>query len=149
MESAADKRVQELSGKHKASGKVLMEEVTIPEKTAVQGEARKNTGLEAAEMLALRFHLANELAYYCFMDAARSPETPGLETLWTLFFVFVCISSPCPQVHGVAQKALPEYLHTQFTVLQDSHTEFGGHTVFIAHDDKPHALFSETNNVTP
>ena len=80
VKSAADKRFQELSGKHKAGGKVLMEEVTISEKTAVQGEARKNTGLEAAEMLGLRFHLANELARYCFMDAGRSHETPGLET---------------------------------------------------------------------
>lgn len=48
VESAADKRFQEISGKQKASGKVLMKEAIISKEIAVQENIKKNTGVRSS-----------------------------------------------------------------------------------------------------
>lgn len=139
-QSAAERRFQELV--ERASGKVLMEEVTTSKKTAVQEKARKNTGLEAAEVPALRVHLANEPARHCFMDPGGGSRLRGQRRRVLLLPVCFC-QLLMPPTLKVTQKVLPRYRHTQPTVLQESNTESEGLTVFTVRGNKPRALIKD------
>lgn len=66
-------------------------EYNLKEQCSVGKKTKKSTGLEA-EMLGLKFYLANKLVCYCFMDAGKR-QTPRSETM-----DFITSSSPCPQV---------------------------------------------------
>lgn len=88
------KRCQGIPGKRKASGKVLMDEITISKKMAIQKSLGKYW-MRSAKLLGWRFRLANKPACYC-LRCWQKPQDLGSETQRTLFFTFVCTSSLGP-----------------------------------------------------
>lgn len=95
-----------------------MKEGTISKETVAQEKASKNTGWEAAEMLGLRFYLANKLLCYCFMDAGGTPGSEAKD----YYFMSICINSPWPPSLTEWHDRSSVDACTQLTVLPETNT---------------------------